>query len=567
MPLQNPAIDPYAAIATPIASSDPYANIAEPLDAQAAQNNMTPPTAEGPAQKPGIWQTLNTPITQMTATGQAEGRKLDDLQGGPTSMADLQWRNEHPIQDVARQYLAGVEQRASDLGTPIGLGMAALSGGASNLLSKVPLVSKLLPAAKVAVPALFGAQGAGQLYHAATDSDMDPDARMREALAGGAGLTGGAAGLGSSPAAAAAQEWAKGNPDEAALRGLGISAKSPKGLATLGNLSKVRPYLQAASSRLDLQERIPGAKGEIWDPMQSTLAQIGDKRISGPDGPTTVRDLEALRKQTSAQLDSLRSKDPMAIQTAIQKGQSEADLSAYYKRILGSLDPHLQAAGIDPAAIRDTYGAVKGIEKQVAGKTTLAEKPQPYGFGRMANVSLANPHTWLGEPLQGARDLVAGRPLWSGKPTDINIREGFRVGGAKPDFRSPVRPNYMQPPLQLEANVPGNAGYGADSSQGGFAGRPPITPAAPQSLYSLPAKAAEAEVQPMVGVLKNQHPGAAADFSRERINPAIFKPPIQVPQTPAGFAVAPDGTVVRLPKAFLQPPTKAKVTRKTLYDK
>jgi hypothetical protein len=297
-----------------------------------------------------------------------------------------------------------------------------------------------------------------------------------------------------------------GDPNVAALKGLRVGPASAKSIPMVRSVEGARPYLQGVKSLEDAQSRVPLAKAEIWNPYQQTIDAIGDKPVQGPDGPTTVRDLENERLQISANLRTLKSGTPEGIQLAAQKGMNQADLLAREKAIQGALDPHLEAAGIDPKSIRATFGNVAQVGARMSGKSTLAEASQPYGFGKMAKIDLAHPLKNPQNIFEGARDLVAGRPWWSGKPTDINLREAFRNGGPKPDFRAPSSsmPKFEQPPRLLEANVPGNAGYG-DIDRGGMAGIPhpgPIVTPVPLQRFQLPEITTPGEVQPMIKYAK-----------------------------------------------------------------
>jgi hypothetical protein len=240
-----------------------------------------------------------------------------------------------------------------------------------------------------------------------------------------------------------------GDPDAAALRGLRVPAGSPKSLRTVSAVQSSRPYLQGVSSLEDLQGKLPGAKSETWGPYQKTVDAIGDTKVKGPDGETTISALEAERKQLSALNRGLKTGNPESMQVAQQKGMNQAELLDREKAVQAALDPRLQEAGIDPQAIRQQFGQLKTIEGRVAGRSTLAEKPQPYGFGKMLDIDLKKPNTYLGKPMEGLRDLAAGRPLWSGKPTDISLREAFRQGGEKPNFGEfkPGAPITSVPPL------------------------------------------------------------------------------------------------------------------------
>jgi hypothetical protein len=141
----------------------------------------------------------------------------------------------------------------------------------------------------------------------------------------------------------------------------------------------------------------------------------------------------------------------------------------------------------------------------LSGKSTLAEADQPYGFGKIAKIDFTHPLQAPANIASGVRDLAAGRPWWSGKPTDVNLREAFRTGGPKPDFRAPASAMpWEQPPKQLSANVPGNAGYG-DVDPGSMVGLPhpgPSVTPAPLERLQLPASTGAGEAQPMVRYAK-----------------------------------------------------------------
>jgi hypothetical protein len=257
-----------------------------------------------------------------------------------------------------------------------------------------------------------------------------------------------------------------GDTDAAAVRGLKIPANSPKMQSMLKSVQTARPYLQGAESLEDLQRLIPQAKAEIWSPYQQTIEAVGDHPVKGPDGMTTIGELEKERLQLSALNRGLKSRLPEAIQEAQQKGMSAADLLDRERAVTGALDPALSRYGIDPQAIRGNFGAVARIGKQVSGKDTIIEPQQPYGFGKMAKVDITKPLQDIGNISSGVRDLVAGRPLLRGSPTDIGIREGFRGSFEKPNLGqyTPFRPTGLleAPPIELgappeEGGVP--AGY------------------------------------------------------------------------------------------------------------
>jgi hypothetical protein len=263
-------------------------------------------------------------------------------------------------------------------------------------------------------------------------------------------------------------------PDVAAQRAL--APPKARAIRAQGNLAVARPYLQGAQDLEDLQAKIGPAKSEIWNPYAKAVQDRANVVVDGPDGPTSIADLEQQRLETSAQLDSVRNMKASDTQTAMQKNQIAKELSDRYDAITDALDPVLRSTGIDPKLIRQTFGNVKGISKLVEGRNTLTERDQPYGFGRISNISLAKPRSWLGEPMQGVRDLIAGRPLWSGKPTDIAVKEGFRVGGQKPNL---VPGGVFNPPLtSADRMLPavGQTGFGNALDETQASGVPNMVP-------------------------------------------------------------------------------------------
>ena len=248
---------------------------------------------------------------------------------------------------------------------------------------------------------------------------------------------------------------AAGNPDAAALRGLQIGPKSDAQLSTLKSVGQARPYLKGATSQADMQARLSPAMNEVWDPYKSAVDVIGDRPVKGPDGMTTVRELEAERMRLSALNRGVKSGNPSDIQQAMQEGRTPAQLIQRESDVQNALDPHLSSTGIKPQAVRGTYGALADVRSGVEGKTTLNENPKPSGFGRMLNIKATEPRTYIGEPMRGARDIVAGRPWWSAKPTDLGIKEGFATGGPKPDLGRLTAPNLMAArPAGLPAQAP-----------------------------------------------------------------------------------------------------------------
>lgn len=356
------------------------------------------------------------------------------------------------------------------------------------------------------------------------------------------------AGEGIPKAASGIRTAAIGDPDVAALKGLRVGATSKKGISTINSVEGARPFLKGVTSQEDLQNRIPVAKNEIWGPYKKTIDAISDRRINGPDGPTTIGDLEAERLKTSANLRTLKSNTPEAIQLAQQKGMSQAELLQRESAIKAAMDPHLQQAGIDPTAIRKAFGQVASVGEKVSGRTTLAEPSKPYGVGKMlsSNPFTSPPSETLGNLGTGFRDIAAGRPLWSGKPTDVAIKDAFRSAGPKPDFRAPVSgmAPAETPSLRLPSETIGNADVSPSQGMlgGHIRGNTTQVGKAPPSRLALPSSASSGEPQPMIGVLK--HPGEQRSFDPEttRIQPPKFAQPEILPPSRTR-SVTPQGEV------------------------
>ncbi|MDR5729448.1 MAG: hypothetical protein RB191_18700 [Terriglobia bacterium] len=445
-------------------------------------------------------------------------------------------------------------------------GIETLGGG---VLSPLSLIAHPIRSAKMAVNSVQ--QGASlsnaNPIFADTPSMQDSIAQGMHDNPSGTieNLIGGAMGgrlLGEIPgAASAAREAALGDPDAAALRGLRVGPSSPKALRTLSAVEGARPFLAGTKNLEDLQGRIPAAKAEIWKPYQEAVNKVGDRIVTGPDGPISIRDLEAERAQLSALNRGLKSGNPEALQLAQQKGMTAAQLLEREKAVQNALDPVLQEAGIDPFGIRKSFGQVKTVEGRVAGKSTLVEPKEPYGLGKIVKPMGVGPQGILKfrNPLGGFRDIAAGRPWWSGRPTDINLREAFRpsVAGAKPDFRAPM-PLPAIPPLRLEANVPGNADFGEDFSHGNPFGMPAkgsaVTPE-PARMAALPASAGNGEPLPMIMEKRTAPPDVFERTARTRVVPPRFAAPEIIPPARNGYAASPLGEITRRPLGVFGPTT------------
>ena len=452
-------------------------------------------------------------VPGMAEPGASAGPKRPDLQ--PVSVADSVFNRD----------------RQSDYKNPVGAGIQHFGNGffrtgmnaiahpidtaksVGSSMGESVVASGMAPEGYPSTGPLLNPEQHEQNQQAQLDAQQHQGEMARDMIAHPADSAGGAAALallthGATKGAAllpevagAVRTAAIGDTDAAALRGLRVPSGSPKIQSTLRSVEGARPYLQGADSLEDLQSRIPAAKNEIWGKYKGTVDHLADKPVQGPDGQTTVGDLEAERQQLSALNRGIKKGSPEALQLAQQKGMSAAELLDREKAVQGALDPHLEEAGIDPKLIRQTFGQVADIGSKVSGKSTIIEPPKPYGFAKLGDLSLTKPLSNISTLGSAARDVAAGR-YWNASPTDVGIREGFRTGGPKPDFRAPVSgmPAWQNAPRLLESDVPGNAGYG-DVDRGSMAGTPhpgPQVGMPPPSRLALPSSTGASTAQPMI---------------------------------------------------------------------
>lgn len=355
------------------------------------------------------------------------------------------------------------------------------------------------------------------------------------------GMTGGISLLGTG----ALRDAAMGDADAQALKALRISPASTKALRMLDATEGARPFLKGTQSIEDAQTRIPAAKQEIWEPYQKAIEKYGSRPVKGPDGMTTIGELENERLQLSALNRGLKSGDPAALQLAEQKGMTQAQLLDREKAIQSALDPALESTGIKPADIRKAFGQVSQVGSRVLGRSTLNESA-PSGIGRMLNIRLENPRSLIGEPMQGLRDLIAGRPLWSAAPSDVAIREAFRMGGPKPDFGTVSQ----RDPFLLPENATvreGEEPIGRMWPSG--VDRSPVITSAPQEFPRLTSSSSAGDIQPMIGVKSSAPPEADPYFLKTRVQPNAFRQPEILP--PVSGSVAPGEGVRVAPRGLL----------------
>ena len=293
-------------------------------------------------------------------------------------------------------------------------------------------------------------------------------------------------------------EAAMGNPDVAALRSLKVGPDTKAASRTLSAVDISRPYLKGVKTQAEAQSRIAPAKAEVWAPRQAVVDQFGTEKVHGPDGPSTMAELEAERVQLSAINRGLKVGDPSALKLAEQKGLSQAQAIERERAINQSLDAAIGRHGVDSQAVRKTFAGLSRVEGRLSGRMGELETA-PMGLGKIVRGArvgggiggggeIQGHGGFFTEPLyrvgQAGRDIAAGRGWWSGHPADINIREGFRVGGEKPNLGRPIIEGepVLPPPPQLPRRTGGTTVLPSGEGQIAF---PPQRPQLPSGVRGI----------------------------------------------------------------------------------
>lgn len=249
------------------------------------------------------------------------------------------------------------------------------------------------------------------------------------------------------------KEAAMEDPDMAALKALNVGPDTRAASRTLENIKIARPYLKGVQTQDQLQQAIPTAKDEVWAPRQAVIDHYGDLNIQGPNGLTTVRQLEERRAQLAAINQGLKNAvtAPEALRQAEQMGLTKAKVIQEERDTNAVLDRFIEDQGVHSQQVRRTYSALKDLQARTQGRLGGMEK-SPMGLGKVVQGArvgggvgesgeFRGHGAFLTEPIvrfgQAARDIAAGRGLFSGSPADISVREGFRTGGPKPDLGTP----------------------------------------------------------------------------------------------------------------------------------
>jgi hypothetical protein len=413
-----------------MADQDPWA--------EAAKTFKAPTTGTATPAKP----TASTPTSDPWAEAAQSYKDTSTSEAAPATPS--LWDRIKGIPQAWEEQMAPVDQALAPQASDGTFGTAAhnvLGTAASTLLA--PVMHPVDTAKGLATAALKSSP-LGMVYELAhggptqdrqqqADAVADP-ARTLETGAGQLLGMGAAAGLGGL-ADASTDAIARGlepNTRVSAMEGFRIPSGSPKAEPLLGKIELAKPYLQGTDSLKDLQSRLPAAKSEVYQPYEDFINANRHASIDGPNGPSTIGDLYDRDKEITAQLGQIKS-DPLAMQQAAQKGLNQADLINEQKAIRSKLFPAAEDAGVKASEINKTYGALKSVEKSVAGKNTDLVPNEPMGVGRIRNLSIKQPFKAIDEILPALRDINQGR-FWSGNPVDLGIRDTFANAGPKPDL-------------------------------------------------------------------------------------------------------------------------------------
>lgn len=250
----------------------------------------------------------------------------------------------------------------------------------------------------------------------------------------------------------AVSELAMEDPDLAALKALKVGADTRRAARTLDSIEAARPFLKGVKTQAEAQDAIAAAKREVWAPRQDAIDAHAGETVPGPDGPTTIGQLEAERLQLSAANRALKKGDPAALQLAQQKGLTQADLLQREAEVNTALDSALAQRGVNSALVRSTFAKLADVEGRLRGREG-GMVSAPMGLGKIIGGARVGGGVGEGAEIEGhggffteplrnigmaARDIAAGRGIWSGIPADISVREGFRTGAEKPVFTVPT---------------------------------------------------------------------------------------------------------------------------------
>lgn len=290
-----------------------------------------------------------------------------------------------------------------------------------------------------------------------------------------------------------------------------------------GGTATAAPY---EGLRQSMNLRAPGATSSIY----------------GPNAPDTILPSDLWKTIKNVDANTRFNTDPEVENV----NETRRDMRSNLRPILEASDPTI-------ASLSRTYGDLRS-----AG-TALERAQAPFNLPRgmsslidtTVNSTPVNSTASYGifKAGKGLQNLATNAPEWLGGK-----------GGSPATMRFAQKP-VAGAPKMLTADAIGNADYGPRSmARGpmdvGPSASPPVLP-----MRALPENAGGGELQPMVGIRKEQYPPLAEPFAKMRVRPNVFDAPTTIQSNP--FAAAPSGNIYGdVPRGLRElpapPPPKAK---------
>lgn len=162
-------------------------------DAQGNPIQSAAPSSSGPTEWDANGQPITAPITEAAKPSLLEQAtsplnvghlrsSIEDAErkaNGPTTLADAQWRSDHPHLAAVRSFVNGVgADAAKTFLSPVGLALAATGGAgdvvAPALAEAVPAIAPAMRAVTTAGRAITGAAGTGAALQGVGDAAIHP---------------------------------------------------------------------------------------------------------------------------------------------------------------------------------------------------------------------------------------------------------------------------------------------------------------------------------------------------------------------------------------------------------
>ena len=314
------------------------------------------------------------------------------------------------------------------------------------------------------------------------------------------------------------------NPGAGMLRsGIGISTRSGLVNKVEGALDANGQMLSKVVSRADANANAPQITPQqlrpfIDNPINSKMNVVGGigNHVADAEAPLRVLQQKATLPAPGATAPIYGPNAPQTILPSdLWKSIQNIDANTRF-------NPQPEIETVNEVG-RDIRGGLRGQLETV--DPSIKPISQNYSDLRSAQTALDRQGSPFYAPT-GLKSLIAATV--NSYPVRTALSSGlYGVGGAMKRLGGasigppavPFSQKMGVPPLQLEANVPGNSPYGNDFSAGRIPPRNPITPAVPRTYAALPVNASGGEAQPMIGVKSTAPPSVLNDYAKTRIVP------------------------------------------------